>query len=320
VSRARGLARTAARAALLAGVAVLAWPEPAWAWGPATHVFIGTEILGALPLLPPGVALLLRRHPFDFLYGCLAADITLGKKYAPVGRHCHHWAVGREILDAATADPQRACALGYLVHLAGDTVAHNTFVPRQLLWTAAAQALGHSYWEHRMDAHLGEPYLRLARRVVTEFDHGASDALFDAVLARSLFSFRTNLRIFRGMIRIADHEAWRAIFDRVVDRARWDLRDPEVERYLRITFDYSVDYLVRGEQSRPARLDPVGAAALLTAKRLRRQLAADPKADEVRRLALADEFFPWPEEDLDYWGRRPRPPLWTPLEKAREPE
>jgi hypothetical protein len=294
-------------AALAAWLAILLWPDAAWAWGPATHIYVGTEILSALALLPPGVALLLRKHPFDFLYGCLAADITLGKKYAPIGRHCHHWAVGEEILDAADADALRATALGYLVHLAGDTVAHNTFVPRQLVLTAATEALGHSYWEHRMDVHLGEFYARVARRVVTDFDHRHSDELFDQVLARSLFSFKTNLRIFRGMIRLTDHETWQSIFDRVVDLSRWDLHDAEVRRYLRVTFNYSVDYLLAGDRSHPAQLDPVGEEKLLLAKRLRRRLAQSPPADEVALLGVAEEHFPFPKNELDYWDQRPEP-------------
>lgn len=302
-----GAGGVAARALPAALLALLLAPSTAWAWGPATHIFVGTEILSALALLPPGLALLLRRNPFDFLYGCLAADITLGKKYAPVGRHCHHWAVGREILDTADSDPRRATALGYLVHLAGDTVAHNTFVPRQLVLTSAAEAVGHSYWEHRMDSHLGDFYARVARRIVTDFDHAHSDELFDQVLARSLFSFKTNLRIFRGMIRLTDHEAWQAIFDRVVDRSKWDLHDAEVRRYLRITFNYSMDYLVRGEGSHPADLDPVGEEKLLLAKRLRRRLASAPAPDEVALLRLAEEHFPFPRTEEDYWERRPEP-------------
>lgn len=296
-----------ARGFPIALFALLLLPGTAWAWGPATHIFVGMEALGALALLPPGLALLLRKHPFDFLYGCLAADITLGKKYAPIGRHCHHWAVGREILDAAGPDPQRACALGYLVHLAGDTIAHNTFVPRQLVLTSATEALGHSYWEHRMDSHLGDPYARVARRIVTDFDHSRSDELFDEVLARSLFSFRTNLRIFRGMIRLADHETWQAVFDRVVDLSRWDLDEPEVENYLKATFNYSVDYLVHGESSRPAALDPVGEANLLQARRLRRSLGLTSPADDAKLRAIAEEYFPLPTDDLDYWDRRPEP-------------
>jgi hypothetical protein len=88
--------------------------------------------------------------------------------------------------------------LGYLSHLAADTIAHNWYVPRQLLLTSSTKGLGHSYWEARMDTHMGDRYMRLARSVVMDHDHTAADILFDQVLSSTLFSFRTNRRIFRG--------------------------------------------------------------------------------------------------------------------------
>src|SRR5687767_7863880 len=60
---------------------VLLLPEPAWAFGPATHVFLGSTLLDALHLLPPALAELLRAHPQSFLYGSMAADISFAKKY-----------------------------------------------------------------------------------------------------------------------------------------------------------------------------------------------------------------------------------------------
>jgi len=61
------------------------------------------------------------------------------------GRHCHHWHVGEEILAAADSPELSAVGYGYLAQLAADTVAHNLFVPRQLLITSTTQALGHTY-------------------------------------------------------------------------------------------------------------------------------------------------------------------------------
>ena len=60
-----------------------------------------------------------------------------------------------EIYDGARDDPLRAFGLGYLAHLAADSVAHNYFVPKQLAVTSSTSALGHSYWESRFETHLG---------------------------------------------------------------------------------------------------------------------------------------------------------------------
>src|SRR5919202_1106077 len=73
--------------AAVAAVALL--PASAYAWTPGTHIFLGEAVLGSLGQLPHAVAELLRAYPYDFLYGSIAADTSIAKKYAPVGRHCH---------------------------------------------------------------------------------------------------------------------------------------------------------------------------------------------------------------------------------------
>src|SRR5690606_19975957 len=103
---------------LIAAAWLLLVPEPAWAWGPATHVALGEALLGALYLLPPAVRALLEKYPLHFLYGSVAADISFAKKYVPEGRHCHCWAVGEEILESADSEPLAAVGYGYLAHLA----------------------------------------------------------------------------------------------------------------------------------------------------------------------------------------------------------
>ncbi len=290
--------------AALVAAWVLLLPEPLLAWGPGTHVAVGEWVLGALYLLPPAVRAVLERHPIHFLYGSVAADISFAKKYAPEGRHCHNWAVGEEILETAETDRLRASGYGYLAHLAADTVAHNVYVPRRLLLTNSTRALGHTYWEHRMDVHVGEDFLGKARRLVMDYDHSEADELFDRVLSRTIFSFETNRRIFRGMIRFQDNDRWKQIFDRVLQSSRWDLPPEAVERYAAISFDFVVDYLVARHGSRPARLDPVGELNLRLAKKLRhRALARGGVEDPQVVEEMADEFFPVPTEPVLYWDK-----------------
>lgn len=295
-----------ASALLAAGLLLLLLPGEAWAWGPGVHVYLGLEVLGSLNLFPARVASLLAAYPLEFLYGSLAADISMAKRYAPVGRHCHHWHVGWEIYGAAGEDPAlRAAAQGYLAHLAADVVAHNAFVPRMLLLTSSTRALGHSYWEHRMDARLGAQHLSLARRVVTQFDHSRADALFDGVLSRTLFSFRVNRRIFRGLIRVSDLRRWQSLFDTVVDNSRWELLPAECERYLRDTFELVADLLVCREASRAVQGDPIGSEALRRAKALRRtMLRREGLGASPLLAAAAERHFPLPDGPAHRWEAR----------------
>ena len=287
---------------LLAAGWLLLTPEPAAAWGPATHVAIGEAILGALYLVPPAIRAILERYPLHFLYGSVAADISFAKKYVPEGRHCHSWIVGEDILDAADSDELAAVGYGYLAHLAADTIAHNFFVPRRLLLTSTSQALGHTYWEHRMDMHVGEDFLSLARHIVVDHDHSEADLLFDDVLSRTVFSFQTNRRIFRGMIRFQGHERWQRIFGQVLANSRFDLPNPLVDQYFELAFDYTVGYLRDREASVASQLDPVGDLNLRLAKKVRRRAMADHTADHPEVLReMADDFFPIPAGPLIYW-------------------
>src|SRR3954453_16019030 len=102
--RASPRAATAGRVALAVLLALILAPAVAHAWTPGTHVFLGEAVMRSLALLPPSIAALLSEFPYDFLYGSIAADTSIAKKYVPVGRHCHSWNVGMEILEGPRDD------------------------------------------------------------------------------------------------------------------------------------------------------------------------------------------------------------------------
>ncbi|HWP33977.1 MAG TPA: zinc dependent phospholipase C family protein, partial [Thermodesulfobacteriota bacterium] len=287
---------TAAAACLLA----LCLPEAAYAWGPGTHLQIGTQILDHVAVLAPALQELLRRHPADFLYGCIGADITVGKKYLiEQGHHCHNWSMGFRLLDAAESSHERAFAYGYLCHLAADTVSHNYYVPYQTVAAFRTTTLRHTYWEVRFDDFVDRRIWPLARAVHDEA-HARNDGLLQRVLLDTLFSFRTNKRIFTGLLTLQQLRQWRRMIRLLAERSAFPLTRDDFDHFYRLALDASVAFLVDGPRSRPCRLDPIGREALETAARLRKALrhlsrrrrlpaaVCDELVREVRRALRAE--------------------------------
>jgi hypothetical protein len=278
-------------------VAIALTPAAAYAWTPGTHIFLGEAIMRSLALVPASIAQIIAAFPYDFLYGSIAADTSIAKKYAAAGRHCHSWAVGLEIYEEAEPESMRAFGLGYLAHLAADTVAHNYFVPHQLAITSTTAALGHSYWESRIDTHVGERFSRRAREIIL-LDHSASDGHLDRILSPTIFSTPTNRRIFRGMVYVTDTESWQRIFQMVSEKSRWDLPQDEVAAYMTRSYEYIIDLFNRFDSSEPYALDPSGLTALREAKRVRRAVLRAGEEAVIGDKARAS--FGMPATGLSY--------------------
>ncbi len=289
--------------AVAIGIAFLAlalFPENAHAWTPGTHIYLGESVLANLPQLPLSVAELLRSFPYDYLYGNIAADTSIAKKYVPVGRHCHSWNVANEIHGSADTDPLRAFGLGYLSHLAADTIAHNFFVPRQLVVTSRTIALGHSYWESRFETHLGEQFSKTAMEIV-RLDHSAADAHLDRILAPTIFSVRTSRRLFRGMVGVTETQSWQRAFQILAEKSRWDLGADVVDKHMAITFQLIMEVLA-GQESMAKRLDPSGESSLQLAKRMRVDVMRNRLPGDHPTLSrFANEHFGLPQYDLSFW-------------------
>ncbi len=292
--------RRLAVALVLVGLTALLLPEPLHAWTPGTHIFLGESVLASLRLLPAATADLIRAFPFDYLYGNIAADSSIAKKYAPVGRHCHSWKVGQEIHDLARSDALRAFALGYLCHLAADTIAHNYYVPRQLVLTSSTTGFGHSYWESRLETHLGDEFAKTAKEVIL-LDHTPADTHLDRILSPTIFSVKTNRRLFRGMVHLTESQGWQRAFQVASEVSRWDLPETDVEAYMAMSFDVIME-LLSVPDSVARRLDPAGEEPLRTAKGMRRQaLLAGAWRDSGRLRDAAEAHFGLPDRENPFW-------------------
>jgi hypothetical protein len=186
----------------LAGLAaaVLFWPTDAHAWGPLAHLSFSAQALQSLGLVQSPVRALLEDFGNEFLYGSLAADIVVGKNMARYLYHCHNWRVGFNVFRQARAGAEQAIALGFLAHLAADTVAHNYFVPYKTVASFHKASTRHAYWELRYDQRMDRELSALARQVSTRDIRGHDDFLARTLGGASVIPFGVSKQLFRSLL------------------------------------------------------------------------------------------------------------------------
>jgi enoyl-CoA hydratase/carnithine racemase len=255
----------------LATILLLLAPSEALAWGIGVHLQIGSHLLGNLSELPPALQALLSAHPHDFLYGCISADITLGKKFTHYLQHCHSWRLGKKVLTAAETDAQKACAYGYLAHLAADTVAHSYFVPFKMARTFNTALLKHTYWEMRVESGVPPETWALARTIARK-DFPRNDAMLRRVLSDTIFSFGTNKRLFNSLLLLTRLQQWQKMLRSFSTASKWSLDEKDREEYLALAGAASQGVLAGMEQSPFWRADPTGERAINAARMIRKNL------------------------------------------------
>jgi hypothetical protein len=168
--------------------------------------------------------------------------------------------------------------------------------------TSSTAAVGHSYWETRVESHLGDAYARAAKDVIL-LDHGEADAHLDRLIAPTIFSVRTNRRLFRGMVHLTETTSWQRATRVAREYSRWRLDDQDVEHHLGLSYDFMME-LLEGQSPTAHALDPSGEQPLKAAKRLRRRvLRTAGRRDGEQLHAEAHEHFGLPRHPLIYWTR-----------------
>jgi hypothetical protein len=256
---------------LFIAIVAILFPTDALAWGGGIHLQLGSQVLADLGMLPGNMAALLAAHPKDFLYGCLAPDITLGKKYTHSLLNCHRWGIGRLLLKEAENDHQKACAYGYLCHLAADTVAHNYYVPYKIIRSFPTITMKHTYWEMRFELFVEKEIWELAS-VVCRADRRANDVLLRNVLTTTIFSFGTNRKIFNSIMVLSRMEKLQKIVQTFSSKSRYQLSEADRDEYMQLSLEAIFDFLQHPDDSKFLKVDPTGERALAAADGLRKSL------------------------------------------------
>ncbi len=246
-------------------------PGEAYAWGPATHLELGRDVLNNLGLLAPAVRGVIERFPYDYLYGTISADIVVGKNLAREIEHCHNWRFGFNLMKRAEGDAQKAFAHGYMSHLAADTIAHNIFIPERMISSFATRIHRHVYWELRFDGLVDRSIWQIPKEIAREV-HRENDRFLDSVLRETPLSFRTNKTIFSSMLILQRMKRWHHMIDILSSRSQWKLRKGERMIYYRLSLDMVTGLLTKGKMAPCLKSDPTGKASLTSAKHIRKKL------------------------------------------------
>lgn len=222
-------------------------PSPAFAWGPLTHIYLGSEIYYFGSLLPVWLFNLLKRYRGDYLYGNLMADIILAKNLLPLEKNSHSWEVAFSLLESSRKSSEKAFSLGYISHLAADTAAHGIYTRRK--------NIKHTFIELRADSLIDRKYWVQARGIDRVIQY-RNDRFLERSLDRVIFSFKTNKRIFKGVLFLSglNKEKFGDFIDRnlLIPVTKDDIKKLHEESLHRI-----IDVLRNGDRSAVLNKNPI---------------------------------------------------------------
>jgi hypothetical protein len=222
-------------------------PSPAFAWGPLTHIYLGSEIYYLGPLLPVWVFNLIKRYRGDYLYGNLMADIILAKNLLPLEKNSHSWEVGFSLLESSKKSSEKAFSLGYISHLAADTVAHSKYTN--------GKNIEHTFLELRADSLIDRKYWLKAIGIDRNIQY-RNDRFLEESLERAIFSFKTNKRIFKGVLFLSglNKEKLGDFIDR---NLLTSVKKEDIKKLQEESLERIIDVLCNGDRSAVLNKNPI---------------------------------------------------------------
>ncbi|MDP8254800.1 MAG: zinc dependent phospholipase C family protein, partial [Candidatus Alcyoniella australis] len=224
-----------------------------------------------LGMFAPYVAKVISRHRAEFLYGIVAADITMGKNFARSIHHCHAWSVAKAMHAEALSEASHSFCYGYQAHLASDAIAHSYYIPNKLIISYRHHAMRHTYWETRFESYLG-PEVWSKARVLARRSFAEQDELMQKALRRTLFPFKVNKQIFNSMMLLGRLKRWQQLVAAQSRRSQVLLKPERVQHYIDLSIEASMDFLSNPDSASIMAMDPTGREAIRAARSIRRNL------------------------------------------------
>lgn len=242
--------------------------DDAYAWGAGFHIMEGSYVLNHLSMVLPCIAESLKAFPYDYLYGCMSADIFIGKGSRRRDDHCHNWSVAMKMLEVADSPSHFSFAYGYLSHLCADIIAHNFYIPNQLYLTTSTKKLGHIYWEYRSDAYVEKKYWQLANETISR-QNVSNDEFMQRFFKSKVISFQTKKKLYVHSIKLYDLERWQDMVSLISRNSRWDLPESYILHLDKLSLSLIFDFLNYLDNSICLNYDPVGSDNIRSAKKKR---------------------------------------------------
>ncbi len=232
-------------------------PAEAIAWGPGVHLALGNHLSSNLHLLAEPVAAMIQAYQESFLYGCLSADILVGKGKKLTKTHCHSWQAGLKLLNSVPQDNLKAYAYGYLSHLAADVAAHNYYVPNMLQLGKGKGKISHVYIEMQVDRNICHNRTEL-KKILGRPQKNA-DALLINILKKPRFIFSFKKGLFRTGLAMSRKQACSSYLDFMAQKSPSDHGYFEYqEEMTKLSFYLIIDCLQNTESSVVSGFDPMG--------------------------------------------------------------
>ena len=253
------------------------------AWGPGHHLEFEHRVWRNRRKLPEATRLLLEEERSAYRYGNIAADIINFKSVGGPYSHCHRWGIVDEMRAMATDRRQEAFCLGYLSHLAADTIAHNHYVPYHLARFARTKGLGHLYWEMNADRFVPEERWQVVTKLKALPQLDELDELVNRTVPKKALSMGTNKLLFNHVLLVSERERWRRGVERLHPRGNLKLK----KGFLRLFQDAAVARILLALTPRGfrelRRVDANGKRAQAHAMRVRTRILHRIRPGQLRR-------------------------------------
>jgi hypothetical protein len=263
------------------------------AWGPGHHLEFEARVFRRREHLPSQVRRLIEEERPSWQYGQIAADIINMKAYGGHKNHCHRWSIVEEMRALARSPEEEAFALGYLAHLAADTIAHNHFVPYHLARFARGRGLGHVYWEMNADRFVPEARWRVISQLKADPELDALDDLINRTVPRKALSMGTNKLVFNHVLLVSERDRWRAGLERLHPLRHLRLERGFLERFRVAAVKRIQLALRRGGVAKLDHIDTTGKAAQQRALAVRTELVRATRPGPLRAARAAELAAPF---------------------------